>query len=40
MEAGQQEVLADEWSAYIKASLAEDPAEFYTQEYLSGVFPA
>jgi len=39
LEAGRQEVLVDEWSAYVKASLAKDPAEFYTQDYLSGVFP-
>ncbi|MCX5064385.1 SDR family oxidoreductase [Micromonospora lupini] len=29
IEAGRIEVLADEWSAYIKASLANDPAAFY-----------
>ncbi|MEU7608003.1 hypothetical protein [Micromonospora sp. NPDC049204] len=23
------DVLADEWSAYVKASLANDPSEFY-----------
>ncbi|GAB3244092.1 SDR family oxidoreductase [Kineosporia babensis] len=40
LEAGKQEVLADDWSAYVKASLAKDPAEFYTQDYLNGLFPA
>jgi NAD(P)-dependent dehydrogenase (short-subunit alcohol dehydrogenase family) len=30
VEAGRFEVLADEWSAGIKASLAGDPSEFYT----------
>ncbi|MEU1590756.1 SDR family oxidoreductase [Micromonospora sp. NPDC005710] len=30
IEAGRVEVLADEWSAYVKASLAKDPSEFYT----------
>ncbi|RAO45341.1 hypothetical protein GAR06_03532 [Micromonospora saelicesensis] len=29
VEAGRVEVLADEWSAYVKASLANDPSEFY-----------
>lgn len=28
--AGRLEVLVDEWSAGIKASLSRDPAEFYT----------
>lgn len=31
LEAGQIEVLVDEWSAQVKASLAADPALFYTQ---------
>ncbi|GAA0947160.1 SDR family oxidoreductase [Actinocorallia libanotica] len=31
VEAGRFEVLADEWSAHVKASLAADPALFYTQ---------
>lgn len=31
LEAGRMEVLADEWSAHIKASLANDPSAFYTQ---------
>ncbi|WCN84042.1 SDR family oxidoreductase [Micromonospora sp. LH3U1] len=30
IEAGRIEVLADEWSAYVKASLANDPSAFYT----------
>lgn len=30
VEAGRVEVLADEWSAYVKASLANDPSDFYT----------
>ncbi|MFG1869342.1 SDR family oxidoreductase [Micromonospora arborensis] len=30
IEAGKIEVLADEWSAYVKASLANDPSAFYT----------
>ena len=34
VEAGALEVLADDWSAQVKASLAGDPAAFYTQ--LSG----
>ncbi|RAO34080.1 hypothetical protein PSN13_02947 [Micromonospora saelicesensis] len=29
VEAGRIEVLADEWSAYVKASLANDPSEFF-----------
>ncbi|MEU8165108.1 SDR family oxidoreductase [Micromonospora sp. NPDC049004] len=29
IEAGQLEVLADEWSAHVKASLAGDPSAFY-----------
>ncbi|MEU4555040.1 SDR family oxidoreductase [Micromonospora violae] len=29
VEAGRIEVLADEWSAYVKASLANDPSDFY-----------
>ncbi|MTD52681.1 SDR family oxidoreductase [Amycolatopsis pithecellobii] len=32
IENGKLEVLADEWSAYVKASLANDPAEFYQQQ--------
>ena len=31
LEADKLEVLADEWSAYVKTSLAADPALFYTQ---------
>ena len=31
LEAGKIEVLVDEWSAMIKATLAGDPADFYTQ---------
>lgn len=31
VEAGSLEVIVDEWSAMIKASLAGDPAAFYTQ---------
>ncbi len=31
LEAGQLEVLADDWSRYVKASLGADPALFYTQ---------
>jgi NAD(P)-dependent dehydrogenase (short-subunit alcohol dehydrogenase family) len=31
VERGAFEVLADEWSAHIKASLADDPSRFYTQ---------
>jgi NAD(P)-dependent dehydrogenase (short-subunit alcohol dehydrogenase family) len=30
IEAGQIEVVADEWSAHVKASLAADPSQFYT----------
>ncbi|MEU4476381.1 SDR family oxidoreductase [Micromonospora sp. NPDC023888] len=30
IEADRIEVLADEWSAYIKASLADDPSAFYS----------
>jgi NAD(P)-dependent dehydrogenase (short-subunit alcohol dehydrogenase family) len=30
LEAGRMEVLADAWSAHVKASLAGDPAQFYT----------
>ncbi|CCH17976.1 SDR family oxidoreductase [Micromonospora lupini] len=30
IEAGRIEVLADEWSTYIKASLANDPSAFYS----------
>ncbi|MEU5783478.1 SDR family oxidoreductase [Micromonospora lupini] len=30
IEAGRIEVLADEWSAHIKASLANDPSAFYS----------
>ncbi|MET7709555.1 SDR family oxidoreductase [Micromonospora sp. NPDC005413] len=29
IEAGRIEVLADEWSGHVKASLAEDPSAFY-----------
>ncbi|MET8121889.1 SDR family oxidoreductase [Micromonospora sp. NPDC005189] len=29
LEAGRIEVLADEWSGHVKASLAEDPSAFY-----------
>ena len=31
IEAGKLEVLVDEWSADVKASLARDPFEFYGQ---------
>ncbi|WP_329132217.1 SDR family oxidoreductase [Streptomyces sp. NBC_01476] len=31
VEKGQLEVVADEWSAHVKASLSADPALFYTQ---------
>jgi NAD(P)-dependent dehydrogenase (short-subunit alcohol dehydrogenase family) len=34
VEAGRPEVVADEWSAHVKASLAGDPSAFY------GVLPA
>lgn len=30
VEAGRLEVLADEWSRHVKASLARDPGEFYS----------
>ncbi|MDW5323650.1 hypothetical protein [Plantactinospora sp. KLBMP9567] len=30
IEAGRLEVLADEWSRHVKASLAADPSAFYT----------
>lgn len=30
IEADRVEVVADEWSAYVKASVAKDPSEFYT----------
>ncbi len=33
LEAGKLEVLADDWSAYVKASLARDPGEFYVQTF-------
>jgi NAD(P)-dependent dehydrogenase (short-subunit alcohol dehydrogenase family) len=31
IEAGKIEVVVDEWSAHVKASLAADPSLFYTQ---------
>ncbi len=31
VEAGRLEVIADDWSAHVKASLSADPALFYTQ---------
>lgn len=31
IEAGRIEVLADDWSAHVKSSLAADPSEFYAQ---------
>jgi len=31
VEANRLEVLADEWSSYVKASLANDPSAFYSQ---------
>jgi NAD(P)-dependent dehydrogenase (short-subunit alcohol dehydrogenase family) len=31
VEADKVEVLVDEWSAYVKASLAADPSEFYSK---------
>ncbi|MEV5148870.1 SDR family oxidoreductase [Streptomyces sp. NPDC052727] len=31
VEAGKLEVLADDWSAMIKATLANDPSQFYSQ---------
>lgn len=31
VEAGSPEVLVDDWSRYVKASLAKDPAEFYAE---------
>jgi NAD(P)-dependent dehydrogenase (short-subunit alcohol dehydrogenase family) len=31
VEADRIEVLVDEWSAYVKASLANDPSEFYAK---------
>jgi hypothetical protein len=34
VESGAYEVVADEWSARVKASLARDPSAFY------GVLPA
>lgn len=34
IEAGKLEVLVDDWSAYIKSTLAGDPAAFYTAEYI------
>lgn len=30
IEAGQLEILADDWSAMIKSTLAGDPSAFYT----------
>ncbi len=36
LEAGRMEVLADDFSAYVKASLASDPSAFYTQAALPG----
>ncbi|MBT0773121.1 SDR family oxidoreductase [Kineosporia sp. J2-2] len=39
IEAGQQEVVVDDWSAWIKSSLAKDPAEFYTPEYIRSALP-
>ena len=32
LEAGQWEVLADEWAALVKAALANDPRAFYTPQ--------
>lgn len=31
IEANRFEVVADEWSAHVKASLADDPSKFYSQ---------
>jgi len=36
LEAGQLEVIVDDWTAYVKASVAKDPAEFYTPAFLRG----
>jgi NAD(P)-dependent dehydrogenase (short-subunit alcohol dehydrogenase family) len=36
IEAGAVEVLADDWSAHVKRSLADDPARFY-EEIRAGV---
>ena len=30
LQAGRLEVVVDDWSAMIKATLAKDPAEFYS----------
>jgi NAD(P)-dependent dehydrogenase (short-subunit alcohol dehydrogenase family) len=34
IEANKFEVVADDWSAHVKASLAADPSQFYTQAVL------
>lgn len=36
IEAGRLEVIVDDWTAYVKASLAKDPAELYTPAFLRG----
>jgi NAD(P)-dependent dehydrogenase (short-subunit alcohol dehydrogenase family) len=40
VEADRMEVLVDDWSAHVKASLARDPADFYTPELMAGRLPA
>jgi NAD(P)-dependent dehydrogenase (short-subunit alcohol dehydrogenase family) len=35
VEAGKLEVVVDEWSAHVKASLSRDPLEFYGQSLAS-----
>lgn len=35
LEAGKMEVLVDDWSKMVKASLAQDPSAFYTQAVLN-----
>ncbi len=40
VEAGSMEVVGDDITAWVKASLAKDPAEFYTPEFAKGQFSA
>ncbi|GLY27387.1 SDR family oxidoreductase [Kineosporia sp. NBRC 101731] len=40
VEAGLGEVLVDDWTRYVKASLAHDPNAFYTPAFIRGELPA
>lgn len=40
VEAGSMEVVVDDITAWVKASLAKDPAELYTPEFARGQFSA